>query len=506
LIGNDKLTSKTRSGWLSRLSRGVHQYIGIDGGAGASLLADLAGRDPYLREVSSPRHADLLIIVEPISQKLAPAVVTMAKALAHPAHVLIVGEPQTERTAFQEGNLALLDVLFPGADRVSSVSAEQVLAAAFDAQRWSHMSIPDIDREAEEITIQLPAKQDQEIATELAVLSLGPLQAFTAGPLRLFLICDGEQVFSVQMETGYAYRGIDQAMTQGNWQQGLTLARQFDPLAPLAGQLAYVQALEHLQGWQPPTQLQASRELALALERAQNTLWWLVRFAHLLDDAPFTERSDRCARDLAEVGSSLWQTSPTEWIIPQYVDMSMIRSKDSSVVVRLSKIASNIDMLRQYVEHNRGLALRTRNIGVIAQKYLRDKEIVSGPVYAASEHGIGDVQSRLTTRLQIVLRDIQQTVETKTAQVSPHPLPSHTPSWDVPEGEARVIVQGPRGDIGLHLVSQGGEGSRGPTQVEWQRPSASLFALVPELLVGQKLADAEVILASLDLAMAEVDG
>ncbi len=506
MIGNAKPTSKTRSGWLSRMRQGVHQYIGIDGGAGASLFADLAGRDPYLRQVSSPRHADLLIIVEPISQKLAPAVVTMAKALVHPSHVLIVGEPQTELAAFREGTLAHLEVLFPGADRVSSVSAEQVLAAAFDAQRQSDMSIADTYGEAEETTIQLPAKREQEMATELIVLSLGPLQAFTSGPLRLFLICDGEQVFSVQMETEYAYRGIDSAMTQGSWQQGLKLARQFDPLAPLAGQLAYVQALEHLQGWQPPTQLQASRELALALERTQNTLWWLVRFARLLDDAPLTERSYRCARDLAEVGSYLWQTSLAEWIIPQYVDMSMIRSMDSSVVARLSKIASNIDMLRQYVEHNRGLVLRTRNIGIITQKYLKDKGIVSGPVYAASEHGIGDVQSRLTTRLQIMLRDVQQTVETTTTQVTANALPSHIPNWDVPEGEARVMVKGPRGDIGLHLDSPGGEGSRGPAQVEWQRPSASLLALVPELLVGQKLADAEVILASLDLTMAEVDG
>jgi len=36
--------------------------------------------------------------------------------------------------------------------------------------------------------------------------------------------------------------------------------------------------------------------------------------------------------------------------------------------------------------------------------------------------------------------------------------------------------------------------------------SAALLALVPELLAGQKLADAEVIVASLDLAMAEADG
>ena len=43
-------------------------------------------------------------------------------------------------------------------------------------------------------------------------------------------------------------------------------------------------------------------------------------------------------------------------------------------------------------------------------------------------------------------------------------------------------------------------------QVEWQHPSAALLPLLPEMLAGQKLADAEVIVASLDLAMAEADG
>jgi NADH:ubiquinone oxidoreductase subunit D len=37
-------------------------------------------------------------------------------------------------------------------------------------------------------------------------------------------------------------------------------------------------------------------------------------------------------------------------------------------------------------------------------------------------------------------------------------------------------------------------------------PSAALLGLIPELLAGQKLADAEMIVASLDLAMAEADG
>ncbi len=67
----------------------------------------------------------------------------------------------------------------------------------------------------------------------------------------------------------------------------------------------------------------------------------------------------------------------------------------------------------------------------------------------------------------------------------------------------QATVEGPRGTIGLHLVSHAG--SR-PTRVEWQRPSAALLRVLPDLLQGQKLADVEVTLASLDLAMAEADG
>ncbi len=72
-----------------------------------------------------------------------------------------------------------------------------------------------------------------------------------------------------------------------------------------------------------------------------------------------------------------------------------------------------------------------------------------------------------------------------------------------PTGEAHATVEGPRGTIGIHIASSGGEK---PVNVQWQRPSAMLLPLLPEILGGQLLADAEVIVASLGLAMAEADG
>ena len=135
-----------------------------------------------------------------------------------------------------------------------------------------------------------------ELATELVVLSLGPVQPFTAGPLRVFLLCDGEQVLSVQVESGHAHaRYCSQAMLQAEWQQALPLASTLDPLAPLACQLAYVQAIEQLQGWRLSPPIVALREAALALERARNHLWWLVGFMRLLAVAQLSDRASQLA-------------------------------------------------------------------------------------------------------------------------------------------------------------------------------------------------------------------
>jgi len=467
-----------------------------------------------LSEVASPRHADLLIIVEPVSQKLVPALVDVAKALARPAHALIVGEPEADRVGtsptstmdevsgrdkpYPYDGRADIEHILPDARRLSQASVEAILARALGAERWPELG--QIDQPGTEpTTIQLPQKQEQEMATELVVLSLGPLQPFTAGPLRIFLICDGEQVLSAQVESGYAHRGIAEAMTQTAWQQSLSLARLLDPLAPLACQLAYVHAVEQLQSWQPPRATASLRAAALALERVQNTLWWLVHFASILADAQFIERSYQLATAFVVHTAHIWQQPSTLWIAPQQCITLPLVGQSTAAIPHLRTLADNIEALSRHVEHNRWLALRTRDIGFLATERLQAAG-VSGPVLTGSEQGAGDVHSRLVARLHGATIDVRAATETLSAGEA---YPTQTAHWSVPAGEAHATVRGPRGYIGLHLASDGGER---PVRVEWQRPSNALLPLLPEILAGQKLVDAEVIVASLDLAMAEADG
>ena len=104
-------------------------------------------------------------------------------------------------------------------------------------------------------------------------------------------------------------------------------------------------------------------------------------------------------------------------------------------------------------------------------------------------------------RLPIDVRNLGAGLNPAPTAARSRPAEQGIAQWSAPPGKTEVAIAGPRGHLGLSLASDG-EG----LQVAWRRPSAVLLGLLPELLAGQKLADAEVIIASLDLAMAEADG
>jgi len=502
LIGSAKAIRSTHAGWSARAKQHPCRYFALDGGSGAHLFAALAGRHPSVQQVASPRHADLLIIVEPVSRTLASAIVELARSLPHPARALLISTSGTELDHFTSTTQADVTTLLPGIQRTPLLSLESLLDILRDFGQWPELEGM-ASTEDESSLLSLPPQQELELATELVVLSLGPVQSFTTGPLRLLLICDGEPVLSAQIEAGYAQRDIARAMTQVNWQQGIALSRCLDPLAPIASQLAAVRALEQLQGWQPTTQTMRFREGALALERAQNMLWWVVHFLRLLAAPHLTDRSYQLATALAAWTSRIWQESPSAWIRAQQNVESTVASRSTAVQMQLQEIGDGVDLLSRTLERNRAIALRTRGIGVLARERLVAAG-VSGPILAASEQGAGDVRDRLLTRLRAAVGDVREIIQLLSvgAAASPSPICEDAPAGKA-TAEARATAKGPRGTIGVHLVRSGEERL---AQVEWQRPSAALLPLLPDMLAGQKLADAEVIVASLDLAMAEADG
>jgi NADH-quinone oxidoreductase subunit D len=75
-------------------------------------------------------------------------------------------------------------------------------------------------------------------------------------------------------------------------------------------------------------------------------------------------------------------------------------------------------------------------------------------------------------------------------------------SWKLPAGESYMAVEGARGQINVHLVSDGG---KTPYRVKLRAPGFSNLSLFAEAAKGTLLADAIAILGSLDLVIPEID-
>jgi NADH-quinone oxidoreductase subunit D len=71
-----------------------------------------------------------------------------------------------------------------------------------------------------------------------------------------------------------------------------------------------------------------------------------------------------------------------------------------------------------------------------------------------------------------------------------------------PKGEVYVSAENPRGNFGVYLVSEGGES---PYRLKVRPPSFCNLMPLRELLIGHYIADAVVILGSLDIVLGEVD-
>ena len=69
-------------------------------------------------------------------------------------------------------------------------------------------------------------------------------------------------------------------------------------------------------------------------------------------------------------------------------------------------------------------------------------------------------------------------------------------------GETYVHIEGARGNLGLHLVS---DGNGAPYRLHLRAPSFINLAMLQEILVGERMSDVIAILGSTDIVLGEVD-
>lgn len=498
--------------WLDAIAAVEIRYFPIDGGAGATIFAQLPGMDDRLRPVASPRHADLIVVAEPVSERMIPAIIDAFDRAPTPRRVASIdtrpnsaddgGERRKKRREDYEPGARLQDYV-PVSCRVDAGTGDtkdhsritRALRTAGPAAAQSTVSRP-----PEELLLPLRSAAEREIATEDVVMSIGPIQSPAAGPLQLVLVADGEQVVNVEVRAGFAGRDLEQIFPQRSWDECMHLAEILDPLAPVTGRTAFVESFERLHDMEPSPRARDVRELALRLERAASHLLWLTRFAELLAHDALAAR----ARIAGAVAHAL--RLPPDLITPgdpQEMREHVAAMPLSPDALALTTLLTEVRSLTRSVRADRLLALRTRGVGAVSADRARAVR-ATGPVLAASDSHTGDVLARILARLDEAMGDLSA-ASGMVSRLAEAATAGHSivPDEPPPSGRAEASVRGPRGVVTVTLTSSGNDR---PASVTWTKPSLAHLALVPDLVEGRTIPDVLAGVASLDLSMAEADG
>jgi NADH-quinone oxidoreductase subunit D len=115
---------------------------------------------------------------------------------------------------------------------------------------------------------------------------------------------------------------------------------------------------------------------------------------------------------------------------------------------------------------------------------------------------VGDCYDRYRVRIEEMhqsLRILKQAV----AQIPGGPVKSEVPYYlHPPVGEAYAHIEGPKGELGFYLVS---DGSIAPYRCHIRAPSLINLTALRDMIIGWKIQDLIIIFGSIDITMGEVD-
>jgi NADH-quinone oxidoreductase subunit D len=385
------------------------------------------------------------------------------------------------------------------------------------------------------------------------VLSMGPQHPSTHGVLQIMLEIEGESVLKAEPEIGYLHTGIEKTAENLFWSQAQTVIERMDYLAPSSNALCYVLAVEKLLGITDRIPARASRIRVLTVEltRIASHCVWLG--THGIDLGAMS--AFFYAFDLRENILDLQEASGGARMHPNYMRVGGLNGDlPDGFLVKLDalveKFPKRMKELRGLLQANPIFQDRTVDVGILdAQEAMRWS--VTGPPLRASgiaydvrkaypycgyeqyEFDIptrteGDAYARFLVRLDEMDQSMRIIVQVRKQLDEPGPImiddtkvaapPKETialsmealihhfkivsEGFRVPPGDVYQAVEGPRGELGYYVVSDGGNR---PYRIRTRPPSLYNLQALKGIAPGNLIADLVVMIGSLDPVFGEVD-
>src|SRR3954470_8302311 len=369
---------------------------------------------------------------------------------------------------------------------------------------------------------------DGEIAGDLLEVSMGPQHPSTHGVFRMDVVLDGERVVKLKPVFGYLHRNHEKIGENTTYLGSMPYTDRLDYFCSLTNNWAYALTVEKLAGLQVPERAEYIRVITAELTRLQNHAS-LVGF--LLQDMGALGTPLMYAFREREKILDLFESLTGARMMCNYMRFGGCRvdlpegwlAEAKQVVANFPKF---VDEYERLISGNEILMARTQGVGVLPRA-LAINTGITGPMLRATgvnydlrkvdKYGIydrftfrvplgehGDVYDRYMVRI-LELRESLKILEAAMRDIPEGPIidPKYKVRNFKPKvGETYGRIEGPKGELGFYVIS---DGSTNPYRYRVRPPSFINLTVLEDMCLGQSIADAVIILGSVDIVLGEVD-
>jgi NADH-quinone oxidoreductase subunit D len=363
---------------------------------------------------------------------------------------------------------------------------------------------------------------------DLLEVSMGPHHPSTHGVFRMMVTLDGETIVKLKPVFGYLHRNHEKLGENTSYLASMPYTDRLDYLCSMTNNWAYALAVEKLAGQPVPERAEYLRIILAELTRLLNhtclagfllqdtgasgtPLMYAFREREKILDLFESLSGSRMMCNFQRFGGCRLD-APPEWL---------------AAARRLTDgYGAFLDEFEALITGNEILMARTQNVGVLTPA-LAVSAGVTGPMLRATgvaydirkvdgygfyprcefrvplgDHG--DTYDRYMIRvLEMresikILRQALEALPAGPVMDSKAKIRGFRPK----PGEAYGRIEGPKGEIGFYLVSDGGPN---PYRYRVRAPSFVNLTILEDLCLGHSVADAVIILGSIDIVLGEVD-
>jgi NADH:ubiquinone oxidoreductase subunit D/NADH:ubiquinone oxidoreductase subunit C len=390
----------------------------------------------------------------------------------------------------------------------------------FDPLDWE--PIPEVDYD-------LGDKIDVNgLETDRIVVNIGPQHPSTHGVFRMVVGLQGETVTSLYPVMGHLHRNHEKIGERNLWTGNIPYTDRLDYMTPMYNEFAYVIAVERMMGQEVAERAEYLRiimgELARVVNHALAIGFQFNELGAMMTPMLYTFAEREHVLDL-------WEEAAGSRMMVNYFrfggvarDVSDDWLKRCRMVVE--RLERKLDELDRLLTDNEIFISRARGVGAMSWQDMVNygvsgiqlraaglaydiRKVEPYSIYDSFDFEVpiqktGDVYDRYLQRMAEARQSVKILKQALDRIPTRGSIQAGKKPWNpkVPAGEAYSRVEHPKGEMGFYLVSDGGTN---PYRYHMRSPSFANLGAFEAQSVGHLLADAIVILGSIDITMGEVD-